>query len=172
MSHIDAAIEFMKESCGFQVVPNTAWDDSHFDRFTEVTGLVIPNQLAEVLRRYGHCGTEYNDYFHVEDARGDRSAHDIQVLISSFDIIIRNHETFVAKSVWKDQFTLPMVFFGSADSGHSYLLADGKNPENNAVYFWERATDAFGTGNNSKGITKLADNLPEFFLGLTAFENP
>lgn len=171
MSQVDAAIEFLKENCDFQVVPGTAWNDSNFSRFTELTGLVIPNQLAEVLSRYGQCGTEYNDYFLVEEAGGGRSVHDIQVLISNFDIIATNHETFISKSVWKEQFTLPMVFFGSADSGHSFLLADGENPENNGVYFWERATNAFGTGNNSEGITKLADSLPDFFLSLTALEN-
>ncbi|RYZ80943.1 MAG: hypothetical protein EOP06_24395 [Proteobacteria bacterium] len=170
MSQADTAIEFLKENCDFQVVPGTAWNDSDFSRFTELTGLVIPNHLAEVLRRYGQCGTEYNDYFLVEEV-GGRSVHNIQVLISNFDIIATNYETFISKSVWENQFTLPMVFFGSADSGHSYLLGDGENPENNAVYFWERATDAFGTGNNSKGITKLADSLPDFFLSLTAFEN-
>lgn len=167
MSQVDAAIEFLKANCDFQVVPGTAWNDSDFSRFTEVTGLVIPNQLAEVLRRYGQCGTEYNDYFLVEEAGGRRSVHDVQVLISNFSIIAANYETFISKSVWEDQFTLPMVFFGSADSGHSYLLADGKDPENNAVYVWERATDAFGTGNNAKGITKVADSLSDFCLSLT-----
>ncbi len=62
-------------------------------------------------------------------------------------------------------------FFCSADSGHSYLLADGINSENNAVYIWQHATDPFGTGNNSKGIIKLADSLTDFFLTLTRLEN-
>ncbi|PYE29796.1 hypothetical protein C8J37_1461, partial [Rhizobium sp. PP-WC-1G-195] len=34
-----------------------------------------------------------------------------------------------------------------------------------------RATDPFGTGNNSKGIIRLADSLPDFFLSLTGLEN-
>ncbi len=171
MSQIDDAIEVLKENCGFQVVSGTTWNDGDFSRFTELTSLVIPNQLADVLRRYGQSGTEYNDYFLVEDRDGGRSVHDVQVLISTFDIIAERHETFISRSIWEDQFTLPMVFFGSADSGHSYLLADGINPENNAVYFWQRATDPFGTGNNSKGITRLADSLPDFFLALTGLEN-
>lgn len=63
MSQIDDAIEVLKENCGFQVVSGTTWNDGDFGRFTELTSLAIPNQLADVLRRYGHSGTEYNDYF-------------------------------------------------------------------------------------------------------------
>lgn len=171
MSQIDDAIEVLKEKCGFQVVPGTTWNDGDFSRFTELTGLAIPTQLADVLRRYGQSGTEYNDYFLLADRDGGRFVHDVQVLISTFDIIVERHETFISRSVWEDEFTLPMVFFGSADSGHSYLLADGIDSENNAVYIWQHATDPFGTGNNSKGIIKLADSLTDFFLTLTRLEN-
>lgn len=171
MSQIDDAIEVLKEKCGFQVVPGTTWNDGDFSRFTELTGLAIPNQLADVLRRYGQSGTEYNDYFLLAGRDGGRFVHDVQVLISTFDIIVERHETFISRSVWEDQFTLPMIFFCSADSRHSYLLADGINSENNAVCIWQHATDPFGTGNNSKGIIKLADSLTDFFLTLTRLEN-
>jgi hypothetical protein len=171
MNELKDAIEFLEANCDFQIVPDTKWADSDFARFTELTGLVIPDQLAEMLRQYGQCGTEYNDSFLVEYEDGVRSVHDIQVLISNFDNIVSRHETFFSASVWEKQFTLPMVFFGSADSGHSYLLMDGENPKNGAVYFWERATDPFGTGNNAKGVVKLADSLPEFLFSLSAPEN-
>lgn len=111
MSQIDDAIEVLKEKCGFQVVPGTTWNDGDFSRVTELTGLAIPNQLADVLRRYGQSGTEYNDYFLLADRDGGRFVHDVQVLISTFDIIVERHETFISRSVWEDQFTLPMVFF-------------------------------------------------------------
>ena len=64
-----------------------------------------------------------------------------------------------------------MVFFGTADSGHSYLLMDGKNPKNNTVCFWERATDKFGEGNNAKGLAKVADSLSDFFVKLTSIDS-
>lgn len=170
MVQLDAAIDFLKENCDFQIVPNTTWADGDFERFTELTGLIVPTQLAEVFRQYGQCGTEYNDNFSVQND-GSRSIHDIQVLVSNFDTIVSRHEMFISKSIWDDQFIIPMIFFGSADSGHSYLLADGKNVENNAVYFWERATDPFGTGNNARGIAKVADTLYEFFYNLKPRED-
>lgn len=165
------AVQFLEENSDFQRVPDTTWTDRDFSRFTELTGLIVPKQLEEVLRQYGHCGTEYNDSFLVEYDDGSRSVHDVQVLVSNFDTIVSWHDTFIANSSWEKQFTLPMIFFGSADSGHAYLLMGGKNPENGAVYFWERATDPFGTGNNAKGIVKLADSLPEFLINLSAPEN-
>jgi len=171
MINLDDAIEFLKQNCDFQIVPDTTWGDDEFKRFTESTGLVIPSQLAEVLRRYGQCGTEYDDSFLVEYEDGSRSVHDVQVLVSSFDTILSRHETFISGSTWPDQFTAPMVFFGSADSGHSYLLMDGANPEKGTVYFWERATDPFGTGDNAKGLAKIADSLPEFFVKLAASDS-
>ena len=171
MPNLNDAIQFLQNNCDFQVVPHTTWNEESFDRFSELTGLTIPNGLADVLRQYGQCGTEYNDSFLVKYGDGSRSVHDVQVLVSNFDNIVSRHETFISGSVWPNQFTLPMVFFGSADAGHSYLLMDGKNPDNDAVYFWERGTDTFGTGNNAKGVIKIADNLPEFMLNLTSAEN-
>lgn len=171
MPDLNEAIKFLQDNCDFQIVPNTAWNEEDFEHFTERTGLTIPSDLADVLRKYGHCGTEYNDSFLVQSEDGSRSVHDVQVLVSDFDNIVSLHETFISGSVWPDQFTLPMVFFGSADAGHSYLLMDGKHPDNGAVYFWERGTDPFGTGNNAKGVVKVADSLPEFFNNLTSAEN-
>ncbi|MDD1497368.1 hypothetical protein PVA19_03010 [Agrobacterium sp. CNPSo 3708] len=101
MSQIDDTIEAVKKKCGFQVVSGTTWNDGDFSRFAELTGLAIPNQLADVLRRYGQSGTEYNDYFLVEDHNGGRFVHDVQVLISTFDIIVERHETFISRSVWR-----------------------------------------------------------------------
>lgn len=171
MRNFNHSIKFLQDNCDFQVIANTTWSEDKFKEFSHCTGLAIPNDLADILRQYGHCGTECNDSFLVQYDDGSRSVHDVQVLISNFDIIVSRHETFISASVWPDQFTLPMVFFGSADSGHSYLLMDGKNPDNGSVYFWERATDPFGTGNNAKGVVKVADSLPEFFLSLTSAEN-
>lgn len=171
MPNLDEAMKFLKEKCDLQVVPNTTWSTEDFDRFSDLTGLAIPNDLADVLRHYGQCATEYNDAFLVQYEDGSRSVHDLQVLVSTYDNIVSRHETFIAGSAWPDQFTLPMVFFGSADAGHSFLLMDGKNLDNSSVYFWERGTDPFGTGNNAKGVAKVADSLPEFFTNLTSAEN-
>lgn len=171
MPDLNEAIKFLQNNCDFQVVQNTTWNTENFDQFSELTGLTIPSDLAVVLRKYGHCGTECNDSFLVQYDDGSRSVHDVQVLVSDHEQFITRHRMFISQSPWPDQFTLPMVFFGSADSGHSYLLMDGKNPDNGAVYFWERATDPFGTGNNAKGVVKVADSLPEFFVSLTSAEN-
>ena len=73
---------------------------------------------------------------------------------------------FIAKPNWPDQFTLPMVFFGSADGGHAYLLMDGRDRTNNKVFLWEQASDPFGTGNNARGLNLVAPTLFEFFYNL------
>lgn len=64
-----------------------------------------------------------------------------------------------------------MVFFGSADGCNAYLLMHGDDPDNNAVYLWERATDPWGTGDNAMGLAKVADHLYEFFFNLKPEEN-
>ncbi|MFD1747601.1 SMI1/KNR4 family protein [Rhizobium helianthi] len=171
MATLDKAIAHLKEQSGLIVIDSTTWSDADFRSYEEATGLRIPTQLEEVLRRVGHCVVEENDAFLVQCEDGSRAPHESQILVSEHEQFITMHRMFISQSPWVEQFTLPMVFFGTADAGHSYLLMDGKNRDNGAVYFWERATDPFGTGNNAKGVVKVADSLPEFFFSLTSAEN-
>ena len=103
MIHLKDAILFLKENCGFQIVPDTTWTDDDFRRFTELTGLLIPNQLAEVIKQYGQCGTEYNDSFLVEYEAGSHSVHDVRCWCRTSIILFRDTRPLsgarVAKSV-------------------------------------------------------------------------
>ena len=168
MVTLDQAFAYLRDNCALEVIAATAWSVSDIRAYEAATGLKIPDQLRTVLMQVGHCGVESNDAFIVTHDDGSRSVHESQILVSSRNSFMAMHQMFMKDDPWPNQFTLPMVFFGTADAGHSYLLMDGTNPENGEVYFWERATDPFGTGDNAKGVAKVADSLAEFFMKLTA----
>lgn len=171
MVTLDEAILHLKQKSDLIVIDSTTWRDDDFRTYEEATGLKIPKQLEAMLRQCGHCVVESNDAFLATYEDGSRSTHESQILVSDHENFITMHRMFIAQSPWNDQFTSPMVFFGTADSGHSYLLMDGKDPDAGTVYLWARATDSFGTGNNAKGLAKVADSLPEFFINLTSIED-
>jgi SMI1-KNR4 cell-wall len=167
---LDMAISYMRENCDFDSIPETQWADADFRDFEVTTGLKIPSQLAQVLKQIGGGCAEQNNSFLVRYDNGSCSVHETQILISMKETMLGSQELFITNSSWPDRFNLPMIFFGSADGGNSYLLMDGSNPENNAVYFWERATDPWGTGDNTLGLGKVADSLYEFFYRLRPYE--
>jgi hypothetical protein len=166
---LDAAIRKLQETDDWECFDDKPWSDSDIADYEKKTNLTIPNQLREVLKQYGWNGFAephlHANFVAVWDD-GTRSVHESQVLVSDKEQLETMHRMFVTNSTWPNQFTLPMVFFGTADGGHAYLLMDGTNPNNDAVYFWERATDPFGTGNNQRGVAKVADSLYEFFYNL------
>ncbi|ASY66742.1 hypothetical protein SJ05684_b57600 (plasmid) [Sinorhizobium sojae CCBAU 05684] len=170
---LDEAVAKMQSTGDWSFEEDSLWSDQDISAFEAETGLVIPSQLAEVLKRYGWNGfgrpDKYAKFLAVfED--GTRSVHEVQILVSPQEDIRQSHDMFIVKPSWPDQFTLPMIFFGTADGGHSHLLVDGRDRGNNQVFLWEQASDPFGTGNNARGLGLVAPSLFEFFYNLKRAE--
>lgn len=166
---LDEAIAKMRATGDWSFEEDSLWTDQDIADYESQTGLQIPDQLAEVLKLYGWNGFEQPDLYAnfvatFED--GSRSTHEVQVLVSGKKRFYDRHNMFITTPAWPNQFTLPMVFFGTADGGHAYLLMDGRDRSNNKVYLWEQASDPFGTGNNARGIGVVAPTLYEFFYNL------
>ncbi len=166
---LEEAIEKMQATGDWSFDEDSLWSDQDIADYETETGLQIPDQLAEILKRYGWNGFEQperhaNFVATFEDST--RSTHEVQVLVSAKKRFYDRYNMFIAKPNWPDQFTLPMVFFGSADGGHAYLLMDGRDRTNNKVFLWEQASDPFGTGNNARGLGLVAPTLFEFFYNL------
>lgn len=166
----DDAIEHLKQNCDLNVIELTTWTEDECRLYEAETGLKIPPSLKHFLKVIGHCVVESNDAFIAQYADGSRSVHETQILMSDKKNFISAYRMFVVDQDWVDQFTLPMVFFGTADAGHSHLLMNGRNPDDEGVYIWERATDPFGTGNNARGVGRVANSLPEFLFNLRPAE--
>lgn len=166
MLSLDQTLGHLRERCDLNVVPATTWSDEDVTPYEAATALWIPDELKTVLTRIGHCSVESRDAFVAEYRDGSRSVHEIQILVSSRKTFVTIHDMFITGHPWPDQFTLPMIFFCTADAGHSYLLMDGNNPGNGTVYLWKRATDPFGTGNNARVLGVVAPSLFEFFINL------
>jgi hypothetical protein len=166
---LDQAIAKMEASGDWESDENTLWSAKDIADFEAETGMLIPDQLAEVLKRYGWNGfgePHENALFIAVFEDGTRTTHESQVLVSSKKTIYQSHRMFIANPSWRDQFTLPMIFFGTADGGNSHVLMDGRDRSNNKVYLWEQASDPFGTGNNARGLGLVAPTLFEFFYNL------
>lgn len=163
------AIAKLEASGDWEFDEDTLWSEKDIADFEAETGLLIPDQLAEVLKLCGWNGfgePHENALFVAVFEDGTRSVHESQVLVSSKKIIHQNHRMYIANPNWKDQFTLPMIFFGTADGGNSLTVMDGRDRTNNKVYLWEEASDPFGTGNNARGLGLVAPTLFEFFYNL------
>ncbi|MBO0134284.1 SMI1/KNR4 family protein [Agrobacterium burrii] len=166
---LEAAIEKLQSTNDWECFDDKPWSEADIADYERKTNLTIPNQLRAILTRYGWNGfaePHLHANFVAAWDNGTKSVHESQVLVSDKEHLETMYRMFCTDGDWPIQFTPQMVFFGTADGGHAYLLMDGKNPGNNAVYFWERATDPFGTGNNARGIAKVADTLYEFFYNL------
>lgn len=166
---MDEAIAKMQETGDWDFDETTRWSDADIADYERNTGLKIPGQLRAVLKSFGSNGFGRPDRhanFIATSQDNSRSVHEVQVLVADKAEFAAMYSMFIGNSAWPGQFTLPMVFFGTADGGHSHLLMDGKAEENSAVYLWERASDPYGTGNNSRGVAHVADSLYEFFSNL------
>lgn len=166
---LNEAIEKMKSSGDWDYEQDSLWSDQEILDYEAETGLLIPDQLADVLKRYGWNGfgrPDKNALFLATFEAGTRSVHESQTLVSSKKTIYQNYRMYIAKPNWPDQFTLPMVFFGTADGGQALTVMDGRDRSNNKVYIWEQASDPFGTGNNARGLGLVAPSLFEFFYNL------
>lgn len=166
---LDEAIARMQATGDWSFEEDSLWSAQDILEFEDYTTLSVPEQLAAVLMRYGWNGFEQPDIyanFVVTYEDGGRSAHEVQVLVSGKKRFYDRHDMFISSSTWPDQFTLPMIFFGTADGGNSYLLMNGQDKTDNRVWLWEQASDPFGTGNNARGLGFAAPSLYEFFYNL------
>ncbi len=166
---LSEAVEKMQATGDWSFEQDSLWSDQDIEEYESATNLQIPDQLAEVLWTYGWNGfNEPERYanFVAEFEDGSRSTHEVQVLVSAKKRFYDRYSMFIKAPSWPDQFTLPMVFFGSADGGNAYLLMNGADRTDNKVFIWERASDPFGTGNNARGLGFVAPTLFEFFYNL------
>ena len=156
----------------FVIEKGDPWSDADFAAYTAETGLTIPAQLEEVLRIHGALLAEWDDnmegtpWFLAEFEDGTITKNEALSLVASRENMESSHRMFRLDTVWPDRFPLDMVFFGTANNNYLYLLMNGKDATDNAVYCWFMASDPFGTGNNTMGLGRVADSLFEFFCNL------
>ena len=154
------------------------WTDAEFAILEEKTGCVVPRQLEALLRKYAtiHVGNpdpyapQY-DAFLADWPDGSQTKHAVKTLIDRHQTMLDSHFIFRHDKALPDRFPHQMIFFGDADGGHSVLLMNGTDVDDNAVYLWMMAGDPWGEGDNTHGIAKCADTLYEFMYNLTLEEN-
>lgn len=154
------------------------WSDADFERFQTETGCTVPTQLEALLRSYAMVHVESDDYdkpqydsFLAKWDDGFQSQHSVKTLIDRLESMISNYRIFRHDQALPDRFPHEMVFFGDADGGLSQLLMSGTDPEDNTVYLWKKANNAWGEGDNAGGLARCADTLFEFMYNLVPEED-
>jgi len=165
---LEEAIAGLQKQSSQNVVKGPSWSSEDFARLLSETKCAVPSQLEQTLSAHGRVDTSEFKYFLAQWSDGRVSKHEIQTLVKpSPDSMIDEFLSFrVNPDLNEDRFPYDMVFFGTADGGHSVLLANGTNPNDNTVYLWEKAGDPWGVGDNAVGIAKVADTFFGFLCGL------
>ncbi len=140
--------------------------------------LKLPKQLKEFLLKHGSVGAETNNAFVINFPSGARAKNEMVSVGHAVENMINDSRSFIPLLYGPNHDQLMpgrvpngYVFMGTAEGGHAYLLMDGTNPENNAVYIWGLAYDPWGEGDNTLGIGKCADTLAEFLYNLRPYED-
>ncbi|MFP3384949.1 SMI1/KNR4 family protein [Tritonibacter sp. SIMBA_163] len=147
------------------------WNKAHFEKLLEKTGCRLPTQYKELLETAGEFEHGFGYYFLATWPDGAQTKHELQVPFQPLQSVIDNFEIFRKGREFPDRFPHDMVFIGTADAGHTNLLANGTDPTDNAVYLWETASDPWGTGNNTQGLARCADTLFGFLYNLDDWDN-
>ncbi len=74
-------------------------------------------------------------FFYFESVHRDFCIHDVQILLTGFDSIVDRPENIHPAIRLEGSVHPQMVFFGSADASHRYLLMGLSRSNDKAVYF-------------------------------------
>jgi len=169
---LEEVIENLKNKSTGKYIHGAPWSDKDFERLLSETGCRVPRQLEQTLKTYGALDPWQEQYFLSHWPDGTVKKHQTQISVGDVDSMIDEFQSFRVNPAWnEDRFPYDMVFFGTADGGHTVLLASGTDQSDNTVYLWEKAGDPWGVGDNAIGIAKVADTFFEFLCGLTDEEN-
>lgn len=166
MATLDDALAHLETHCALDVVPGTAWTDTDFETYAKASGLRIPPDLEAFLRRVGTCAAEENYGFVAAYKDGTHLVHETQLITSDYRGVLDRQGAYTAGDADASRFTLPMVFFGTADAGQNHLLMNGHDHSDRAVYVWVRNDDPFGKGGNARGLGRVASTLFGFLADL------
>lgn len=163
---LDDAVATLKIYKDYYEEPDQCWSDADILEFQRSTGLSLPRQLEDFYRRYGVVGLSIGElYFSAVFSDGAQDVAQIQFIANRREQVLSFHETFKDPTL-PDRLPPNFIVFGTAEGGNSFMLADGKNAENDAVYYWPLAFDSFGEGDNERGLAKASGSLAEFIAGL------
>lgn len=163
---IKQAIDSLRRHPDFKVYPEFKWSAAQIDTFEQRTGLTVSSQLAEVLTSYGEVGcSEQELYFLASFSDGEEVEGEIQFLVNKFDQVMDFQKTFGPDDDHAGRIDRKYIFFGTADGGNRFLLADGTR-DDSPIYFWPLAFDPLGEGDNARGVAVAAGSLAEFIRGL------
>lgn len=167
---IRTAIDRLRAYPGFKEHPQFKWSSADIEKFQTHTGLTIPSQLAELMTTYGNFGPEAELYFSAKfDDGTEEEEAQIQILINQPDQVLDFQDTFGPNDDYAGRINHKYIFFGTADGGNSFILADGTRGDS-PIYYWQLAFDPLGEGDNARGVAIAADSLADFIRGLRTFE--
>lgn len=143
MTKIEAAIAKLQSTNDWEGSPGEEWTDTDSATLQQKTGLILPPDLEWVLRRHGSNGFNEGsqDNFVAVDESGGITRHETQVLMTDREDMVSTTVQFAIEDGPDSRVPPPLLFFGTADGGHTHLLMNGKDHSDRAVYVWERSDD-------------------------------
>lgn len=152
----------------------SAWTGEDISRFEAKSGLKLPDRLASFLKRFGKVFFE-SPLFDVTFPSGATLPLELDSIGFTPERMLHwttlyQERTEGSEVVEPARLPPGFIVVGQAEGKRSLLLMDGVNRDNSAVLLWGIAFDAFGEGNNTLGLGRVADDLAEWLRALS--ENP